>query len=169
MLDWELDDPFLDGLVLLAQAFEACKRSVVLELGRDDLTLAHFNILLLLYVNKGPLTPGQMSSCLFRERHTISALLTRMQKLGYITKTKNMDDERVVEVRITAMGRKVIKRAMANMRGYSRDLVQSCFSEEQVKEWNEAMRRLRDHALETLGEKVETRILDRLQLATAGT
>lgn len=156
MLDWEFDDPFIEGLTLLTQTFEACKRSVVTELSRHDLTLAQFTILTTLNFSKNALTPGQLSCYVFRERHTISALLSRMEKAGYLKKARNKDDERVVEVRMTAKGRAVIREAITSISACSHELVESCFTPEEIGQWNESLRRLRDHALSNLGESVQT-------------
>ncbi len=154
MYDWNLYDPFLNTWVLMAQAFEASYRATEVEIGRQGVTLAQFNILMLLDRSEVPLTPGQIASYVFREKHSVSAQLTRMQRAGYVRKTRSRDDQRVIEVRITARGKAVLEPAKRAGLGHAHRLVALCFSEEETRRLCDQLKTLRDCALQELGDEV---------------
>ena len=155
MHDWNLEDPFLRSWVLMGQAFEAACRALEVELVQYRMTVPQYNVLMLLDCCTVPLSPGQISSYVFREKHTVSTLLSRMEKAGLIEKTKDGDDDRVVKAQITPKGRLVLKKVMSPAMRYARELMNTCFTEEEVKQWDRHLRKLRDHSLQELGQEIE--------------
>ncbi len=155
MHDWNLEDPFLRSWVLMGQAFEAAYRAMEVELLQYRMTFPQYNVLMLLDCCTVPLSPGQISSYVFREKHTVSTLLSRMEKTGLIEKTKDGDDDRVVKAQITPKGRMVLKKVMTPAMKYARELMAACFTEDEVKNWDRHLRKLRDHSLQELGQGLE--------------
>jgi DNA-binding MarR family transcriptional regulator len=155
MHDWKVRDPFLNTWVLLSQTFSATCRATEVELSRHSITAAQFYILMLLDNCTVPLTPGEISSYVFRERHSVSAQLSRMQRAGYVKKSRSQDDERVVRVSITAKGRRLLNGAKGGALWFARDMMAACLSEEETERWDESLKKLRDHALAWLGEDPE--------------
>ena len=155
MYDWKLVDPFLNSWVLMGQAFDAANRATEAELGRYGMTLAQFHILILLDCSKGPMTPGDMATYVFREKHSISALLTRMQKIGHVRKVRSKKDQRVIKVSITAKGKGLLEKVKPIGLGYARAQFASCFSEQELKGFDLYLRKLRDSAVKSLGKKME--------------
>ncbi len=155
MYDWNLVDPFLSSWVLMGQAFDASYKATEIELGRYDTTMAQFHILMLLDSSKVPMTPGEISNYVFRERHSISALLTRMQKAGYVKKVRSKKDQRVVKVRIAPKGKELLDKVKPVGLGQARGLLASCYTEEELHDLNRHLKKIRDSALQALGRKVE--------------
>ncbi len=156
MHDWNLTNfPYINSWTLMAEAFEAAYKAVESELGRYDTTLAQFNMLLILDLSKTSLTPGQIASYTFREQHSVSAQLSRMRRAGLITKTRSRKDQRVVTVRITPKGKELLERVKPVGLGLARNLLQSCFSQKQLEQFDQNMKKVRDCALQLLGKEVK--------------
>jgi DNA-binding MarR family transcriptional regulator len=60
----------------------------------------------------GQATPAVLSRYLFLERHSVSELITRMEKKGLIRKSKDTKRRNVVRIAITDHGRKTCHNAM---------------------------------------------------------
>ena len=147
MHDWNLTaHPYLNTWTLMSEAFES-------ELGRHDTTLAQLNMLLVLNLSKVPLTPGQLASYTFREQHSVSAQLSRMRRSGLIKKTRSTQDQRVVTVRITPKGKELLERAKPAGLGLAQDILKSCFSQEQLGQFDAQLKKVRDSALRRLGKE----------------
>ncbi len=155
MHNWEIEDPYLRTWVLLGQSFEAAYRAVQVELGQHDLTLAQFHILMLLDSTTVPLSPGQISTFVFREKHTISTLLIRMEKAGYIERVKSNDDERVIWAQIKPKGQVVLAKVKGGILGYAHNLMDTCFDLEEVLQLASQLKKIRNHALGELGQTVQ--------------
>jgi len=52
----------------------------------------------------GPVTPAEISRWLFREPHTVSGLLNRMEKDGLVKKVKDLERKNLIRVAITEKG-----------------------------------------------------------------
>jgi len=139
----------------MSQAFEASYKAVESELGRHDTTLAQFNMLLILDHCKSALTPGQLAVYTFREQHSVSAQLSRMRKAGLIKKTRSTKDQRVVTVKITPKGKDLLNRVKPAGLGLAQDMLKSCFSEEELGQLNEQLKKVRDCALARLGKEAQ--------------
>jgi len=155
MYDWNLTDPYLSMWALMGQAFDASNKITETELGRHDTTLAQFHVMMLLDSAKVTLTPGEISSYVFRERHSISALLTRMQKAGYVRKVRSKKDQRVVRIKLAPKGKELLDQVKPVGLKNAHDLLASCFSESELKELDKPLRKLRDRALKQLGKEAE--------------
>jgi len=60
---------------------------------------------------KVPATPAEISRWLFREPHTVSGLLDRMEKDGLVTKVKDLDRKNLVRVVITEKGEEAYRKS----------------------------------------------------------
>jgi len=109
------------------------------------------DILLILSVSKVPLSPGEISSYVFREKHTVSALLTRMQRAGYVKKVRSKKDQRVVKIQIQPKGREVLNRSVPVIFGLTRDLLKTRFSKKEVKQLDQLLKALRKYHCESWG------------------
>jgi hypothetical protein len=78
--NWETKDPYLTAWVRLRQASDAALRATEIELGKRQTTLAQMDVLLILSMSKVPLSPGEISAYVFREKHSVSALLSRIRE-----------------------------------------------------------------------------------------
>jgi len=152
MYEWNISDPASNCWILLVQAYQASRRAVEIELSRHGATIEQFHILMLLAASTVPLSPGEIASYVFREKHSISERLTRMERFGYIKKSKSQDDERMVKVEITAKGRRFLAELMRSATTYARSMVAECLPPEAIDALEGPLKRIRDHALRALGE-----------------
>lgn len=151
MFNWETGDPYLTAWVRMRQASDATSRTVEIQLGKHHTTVAQMDILLVLSMSKVPLSPGQIAAYVFREKHSISALLSRMRRAGYIKKARSKQDQRVVKVELQPKGRELLADTIPVIIGYARNVLTSSFSEKEIKQFDRHLKALRDHALHELG------------------
>lgn len=151
MHDWETGDAYMTAWVRLRQASESAFRAMEIELGKRQTTLAQTDVLFILSMSKTPLSPGEISSYVFREKHSVSALLSRMQRAGYVKKVRSRKDQRVVKIQIQPKGRDLLEQAIPVVMGYGRGILMGRFSEKEIKQFDKYLKSLRDNALRELG------------------
>lgn len=140
MYDWELSDDAIKAWVRLRQTSDAVERVVETGLVKHGATLPQIDVLEILSVSKVPLTPGALASYTFRQPHSASAQLIRMSRAGLVKRARSKNDQRVVRIRIQPKGEKLLKSAL---------------SDEEIKQFDRLLRKVRDRALRELGMKVE--------------
>jgi DNA-binding MarR family transcriptional regulator len=145
----------LTAWVRLRQASDAALRATEIELGKRQTTLAQMDVLLILSMSKIPLSPGEISAYVFREKHSVSALLSRMQRAGYVKKVRSKKDQRVVKIQIQPKGKELLNQSVAVIVGYARDLLRTRFTEKEIKQFDRSMKALRDLALRELGTEAK--------------
>lgn len=155
MYDWELDDDALRAWVRLRQASDAMDRVLETRLGKHDATLAQIDVLSILSASKGPLTPGEIAGYTFRQQHSASAQLSRMQRAGLVKKTRSKKDQRVVKIRMQAKGEELLNQTRGAGLGQAQGLLKSCLSAQEVKQLDALLKKVRDQALKELGIKAE--------------
>jgi DNA-binding MarR family transcriptional regulator len=153
--NWETKDPYLTAWVRLRQASDAALRATEIELGKRQTTLAQMDVLLILSMSKVPLSPGEISAYVFREKHSVSALLSRMQRAGYVKKVRSKKDQRVVKIQIQPKGKELLNQSIAVILGYARDLLKARFSVKEIKQLDRFMKALRDVSLRELGAEAK--------------
>jgi DNA-binding MarR family transcriptional regulator len=70
------------------------------------ITMIQAAVLFLVKNARTPATPAQLSRWLFREPHTVSGLLNRMEKQGLIRKAKDLEKKNLLRVTLTEKGEK---------------------------------------------------------------
>ena len=75
--------------VLFHQTCDAMARARVAELRESGISRIQAAALFVIKTLKVPATPAEISRWLFREPHTVSGLLDRMQKQGLVRKVKD--------------------------------------------------------------------------------
>ena len=93
-------------------------------------------------------TPAKISRWLLREPHTVSGILSRMEKQGLIKKAKNLDRKNMVRVMLTRKGRRAYHQSS------KRDSIHwlaSSLSEEERQQLRSCLETLRDRAFKELG------------------
>jgi len=88
-------------------AYSRVYRPVLEELG---LTYPQYVAIVALW-DEDELTVKGLSDKLFLEPSTVTPMLKRLEAMGYVTRTRGVDDERVVRVRLTEAGRKLREKA----------------------------------------------------------
>lgn len=77
-----------------------------------NLTYPQYLVMMALWQQDGQLV-GELAERLFLESSTLTPLLKRLETTGYVTRQRNPDDERQVQIRLTEAGRNLQHQAMA--------------------------------------------------------
>ena len=99
--------------VLVAQTRDAMLRAREKNNARFGITDERAAILYIIDTRGGHATPVEIAQDFFRERHSISAMLKRMEEAGLITRHDGPGRSRY-EVRLTEEGRDVLRRSGLN-------------------------------------------------------
>src|SRR4030043_1369979 len=91
---------------LLNQTHHAIWRARERELGEVDLSAIQAGVLFFVSTLEGPVTPAVLSRLLHREPHTVSGLLTRMEKQAYVKRVKDLKRKNQVRIVLTPKGKK---------------------------------------------------------------
>ena len=90
--------------VLLFRTFRALERAGEVELERFGLSTIEAAVLHALKTASEPVTPAKLSRWLYREPHTMSGLLNRMERKGLVKKSKDLEKKNMVRVTLTEKG-----------------------------------------------------------------
>ena len=93
-------------------------------------------------------TPAELARWLFREPHSMSELLSRMEKAGLIKKVKDLEKKNLVRIVLTDKGCEAYK---LSTRHDSINNILSCLSPEELQQFGEYLHRIRGKALSELG------------------
>lgn len=74
------------------------------EYGIDDILPAHGAVLVRLFVNE-TMSLGQVAREISRDKSTVTTLVNRLERAGYIEKTKDPGDARISIVTLTVKGK----------------------------------------------------------------
>jgi DNA-binding MarR family transcriptional regulator len=152
--------PFLDEYyslwLLLSQTRAAVFKARHKKVGQ----YIHFNqaaALVAIWGLNGQVTPAILSRHLFLEPHSVSELIIRMEKKGFVTKRRDTERENLVRISITEKGCEFCRRAM-QLDFIHR--VMSSLSEEQREQLRTCLSILFNEALKELGMEGEPPLLD---------
>jgi DNA-binding MarR family transcriptional regulator len=76
-----------------------------------QLTYPQYLVMLALWETDGQ-TVGELGERLFLESSTLTPLLKRLETTGYVTRQRNPEDERQVQIRLTRRGRELREEAL---------------------------------------------------------
>ena len=138
--------------ILLAEARHAMFKVRQRELHRRyNLTIAQAAVLVAVNVLCEQATPSHIAQWLFREIHSVSGILSRMEEQGLVRKCRDQDKKSIVRVSLTEDGhklyRKVIKRESVHE-------IMSSLSEEQCQQLTSCLETLRLKAIKELGMEI---------------
>jgi len=153
--NYELTDNALKTWVRLRQASEAMEKVLITDLDKQGTTPEQIDVLAVVDAATKPPTPGQLSKYLFREQHSVSGQLSRMWRGGLVKKTRQKADQRVVKITVTPKGKELLAQTKKTGMGQARELVAAALSEKELAEFDKLLKKVRDKALEKLGQKAE--------------
>ena len=122
----------------------------VKELRSYNVTARQSSILLCLEALGDNTTPAELSRWAFRKPHSISNLLKRMEREGFVRRLKDLDKKNMIRIEVTEKGRKAIslsKRMEAPRR------VMRSLSKEEHRQLKIILDKLWHNSLEELGIK----------------
>lgn len=77
------------------------------EYGMDHLIPSHGNILTVLYESNEKLTMGQIAKKIGKDKSTVTPLIEKLLKLGYIEKVRSEEDKRITYIILTKKGKQL--------------------------------------------------------------
>ena len=143
------DDRDFKLWILLNQARDVMFKAREKELRQYDISAVQAAVLFVLEAVGEKATATEISRWLLREHHTISSLLTRMEKEGLVIKARNSDKKSEKNVSLTEKGKRTYNRSL------NRESIQeimSCLSEEEHQQMGSLLEKLRDKALKNLAQ-----------------
>jgi DNA-binding MarR family transcriptional regulator len=111
--DTPLPDEYFMLWVLVAQTKDAILRARERDYARYGISNERRAVLFIIRNNGGQATPVEIAHQLFRELHSVTEMLKRMEKDGLITRHKGTGRSKV-EVRLTAKGLDVFNQSLRN-------------------------------------------------------
>ncbi len=105
-----LDDQLCFAVYAASRAMTSVYRPVLDELG---LTYPQYLALMVLWEHApAPVTVSQLGARLQLDSGTLTPLLKRLEGLGFVERQRRAEDERVVDVSLTANGKRLRQRAL---------------------------------------------------------
>ncbi len=133
--------------VLLHQTTDAALRARQKELDQFDISVIEVGVLLVIQAIGEKATPSEISRRIFREPHSVSALLNRMEKKGLVRKTQDLDRKNLVRVSITEKGQQAYDKSTRRKSIYK---IISSLSEEERQQLRSCLEKLRNKAFKEL-------------------
>jgi DNA-binding MarR family transcriptional regulator len=96
--------------VQVFRTFRAVERAGEVELERFGLSVIEAGVLHALKTADEPVIPAKLSRWLYREPHTMSGLLNRMEKKRLVKRSKDMEKKNLVRVVLTKKGEQAFQR-----------------------------------------------------------
>ena len=152
MENFECRDQHQNLCLLLAQTRDAIYRARRKQLRRYNITPRQSVALFVIHSAGDKATPANISRWLFRESHTVSELLSRMERQGLVRRVKDLGKKNLVRIELTEKGRKTYHQSAKQQ---SISDVMSSLSEEECQQLMSYLQILRDNAMKELGMKHE--------------
>ena len=136
--------------ILLYQTRDAIWKIRERELSQYGITIMEAGVLFVIQAIGGNATPAEISRWTFREHQTTTALLSRMEKKGLITKAKDKDRKNIWRINLTEKGQNAFSQSLKRD---STHTALSLLSENERQIFESCLRKIRDHALkQTISE-----------------
>jgi len=132
---------------LLFLTFKALDRAREIELEQIGVTTIQADVLHALKTAKEPVTPSMLSRWLYREPHSISGLINRMEEQGLVRKSKDLGKKNLVRVTLTKEGERAYQQTLG-VKVFPKIL--SCLSKKELDNLKACLNKLQTKALETM-------------------
>ena len=141
-----IDDPYLSLWVLLDQTRDTIAKARELELDHYKLSRVQVAVLYTLMSENRGLTIAEIANWNVREHNSVLSLVNRMDRIGLVNKVRNANDNKV-RIILTEKGRKLY----TNASRLSLEMIFSILSEEEKKQLESTLKKLRTTSRELLG------------------
>ena len=136
----------IDLWVLLDQTRDAISRAREMELSQYKITKVQASVLFMLLTQNGKVALSDISKWILREPHSISSLISRMERNGLVKKSKEPGDDRI-QVILTEKGQQIY----SQITWRSIEMVFSSLSEEEKLSLQFNLKKLRTQARSLMG------------------
>ena len=127
------------------------------ELRKADLSVRQSGALLIIKTLGGRAILSEIARWMFKEPHSVSGLITRMEEEGLVKRVKDLEKKNLVRVEITEKGQQAYEHSVKREALHR---VMSSLSEEERDQFGSCLVKLRNKALEDLA--TDTRMIDNL-------
>jgi len=141
------EDECYSAWLLLGKVRRIMLRVREQELRQWGVTPEQAGVLHIIHYAGEKITPSEISRLTLREPHTVSALISRMEKSGLVKKVKDMDRKNLVRVTLTEKGRQAY---LESAKRQSLHRIMSCLSKEECEQLRLCLEKLRDNTTEML-------------------
>lgn len=141
-------DKDFDLWLLLRQTKDMVLKAVQKELSQYGISPEVAAVLSVVQFLGDKATPAEISRWLLRKQHTVTELLSRMEKKGLVRKTKDLERKNMIRVSLTEKGQQAYYQSSEIK--CIRQLMSS-LSEEERKQLRPCLEKLRDRALKQIG------------------
>lgn len=132
------------AVMSIVRTADVLNRYLEIELWKHGSSPIRFGVMNALFVHGGTMTPTAISKWTFREKHTISAMLHVLDRIGFIRREPNINDARSVNIIVTESGQDATEK-MIPVAEEINDKVLSCFDDEQIETLMNLLKQLRKH------------------------
>ena len=136
---------------LLHQARDAIARARENELRQADISMIKAAVLFFVKNLDEPATPAKISRYLFREPHTISGLLDRMEGQGLVRRVRDLQRKNLVRIELTEKSEEFYRKTREKRKIIGR--IMSTLTQEERDDLRASLLKLRNKALKELGVK----------------
>ncbi len=147
-----LEDRDFASWVFMARTRDAIFRNRVKELQKHNLSVRQASVLIVLEELDEKATPAEVSKWVFREPHSVSDFLKRMERDGLIKRIKDLARKNMIRIEITDKGREAVHNAKKIEPVHK---IMAVLSNEEHRQLMVIMQKLWDKALEEL--RIENR------------
>jgi DNA-binding MarR family transcriptional regulator len=134
--------------VLLHQVSDIIFNAREEELQQYGLPATQAEVLFVIKAIGDKTTPAQISRMIFRRPHSVSGIVDRMVKAGFVKKTKDLHKKNLIRVTLTAKGEEAYKQALKRK---SIPRIMSALSEAERQKLKSLLETLRNKGLKELG------------------
>ncbi len=142
-----LEDRDFASWVYMSRTRDAIFRNRVKELQQHNLSARQSSVLIVLEELDNKATPAEVSKWVFREPHSVSDFLIRMERDGLIRRVKDLKRKNMIRVEITDKGREAVHNARKIESIHD---IMAVLSEEEHQQLMAITQKLWDKALEEL-------------------
>jgi DNA-binding MarR family transcriptional regulator len=138
--------------VIFSQTRDAILKARERELHSQSISESHAQLLFIITLIGHNATPAKIARWLFREPHSISEIIDRMEKQGLVKKVKDLDRKNQVRIEITEKGLDQYQRSFIPK---NIPEVISVLSDDEKKQFIASLLKLRKAAIARVGTKYE--------------
>ncbi|PAF28532.1 transcriptional regulator [Paenibacillus sp. 7516] len=127
--------PKYNAIALIARIRDHVNKRIVQELEQHDVTgivPSHGDILMFLYCEDS-LSIKMLAERVHRTQPTVTVLVNKLEKLGYVERSKSAEDSRVTLIRLTEQGRQ-LKPIFEQVSETIQDMVYGGMTDEQAEQ-----------------------------------
>lgn len=127
--------PKYNAIALIARIRDHVNKRIVQELEQHDVTgivPSHGDILMFLY-REDSLSIKMLAERVHRTQPTVTVLVNKLEKLGYVERSKSAEDSRVTLIRLTEQGRQ-LKPIFEQVSETIQDMVYGGMTDEQAEQ-----------------------------------